>query len=349
MKRLWIFGTVLFLIVALPASAQTGGNEAKKTPQDLEQENARLRTEMENLKLDRNNVLKQAQVLQKEKADLVAKLEAASSTTNGAAVEIESLKKENTVLKTEAEKLKAARAKDRELHTEEKTAMEQKLKEEEDRSASLAKSLEAYTPEKVSTLVEDRNRLEAENKRLAERLLEVEKKMAEIQKNLTPLELDRQELHKIQAENKELRNRTKYQQKMEARLAQLIKENKEYREQLEILKGKFKDAVPGLAKSGRIAQKMMRENAQMHYNLGTIFLQNKRYKEAIGEYEKVLELMPNDPDTHYNLGVLYDDFLKDREKALYHYQKYIAVNPKAPDAKRVETYILNLELEEKVR
>ena len=84
-------------------------------------------------------------------------------------------------------------------------------------------------------------------------------------------------------------------------------------------------------------------------NLGTIFLQNKRYQEAIREYERVLELMPNDPETHYNLGVLYDDYFKDREKALYHYQKYLAINPKAPDSKKVESYVLNLELEQKVR
>ena len=50
---------------------------------------------------------------------------------------------------------------------------------------------------------------------------------------------------------------------------------------------------------------------------------------AIKEYERVLELRPNDPETHYNLGVLYDDYIKDREKALYHYQKYLAINPTA--------------------
>lgn len=93
----------------------------------------------------------------------------------------------------------------------------------------------------------------------------------------------------------------------------------------------------------------MRENADMHYNLGTIFLHNKQYKEAVKEYESVLELRPNDPETHYNLGVLYDDYLKEREKALYHYQKYLSIDPKAPDAKKVESYILSLELEQKVR
>jgi tetratricopeptide (TPR) repeat protein len=156
-------------------------------------------------------------------------------------------------------------------------------------------------------------------------------------------------MHRLQMENKELEKRIRYTAKLEERQQQLLKENAEYREKVELMKAKFKEAAPGLAKSGRISQKMMRENADMHYNLGTIFLHNKQYREAIKEYEQVLELRPSDPETHYNLGILYDDYLKDRQKALYHYQKYLAINPKAPDAKKVETYVLSLELEQKVR
>ncbi len=350
-RKIWFAVFWILCLTSIAIAADNPVKAAKPQPQsqDLEQKNAQLQGEIENLKLDRNNILKQAQSFQKEKADLLAKIEEIKNTSSGAAVELGSLKKENTIISTELEKIKQARLKDRELYTEEKTALERKLKEADDKNTSLAKMMEQYTPEKISQVLADRDRLQVENKEMAQKIIESQKKVEEIQRNMTPLELDRQELHRIEAENKELRDRTKYIQKQDQRLAQLIKENKEYREQLEIMKGKFKDAVPGLAKSGRIAQKMMRENGQMHYNLGTIFLQNKRYKEAIGEYEKVLEITPNDPDTHYNLGVLYDDFFKDREKALYHYQKYITVNPKAPDAKKVETYILNLELEEKIR
>ncbi len=348
MKRSLLFFLIL-LQGFLPLLYADGVSDPAVQLKELQQKNDQLQGELENLKLDRNNILKQAQSFQKEKEDILSKMEAAKNNSASAATELESLKKESALLNAELEKLRQARAKDRELYTEEKGTVERKLKEETDKNLSLAKTLEEYTPEKISQVVEDRNRLQEENKQLAQKVLDGNRKIEETQRNMTPLELDREELHKMVAQNKELRDRTKYIQKVEDRLEQLIKENKEYREQLEVMKAKFKDSVPGLAKSGRIAQKMMRENAQMHYNLGTIFMQNKRYKESITEYEKALELMPNDPDTHYNLGVLYDDFMKDRNKALYHYQKYITVNPKAPDAKKVENYILSLELEEKVR
>ena len=306
-------------------------------------------SEIETLKKDRDNILKQAQAIQKEKEELLKKIQELRGASSGVENEAKSLKKENEVLAGEVAKLKAAREKDEALHREEKAKLEAQIKEEKDKIDSLTKLREEYTPEKIMQLLEDRNRLQEENKRMAQRVFEYEKQMQELRREMTPLELDREELHRFQAENKELQKRLKYVGKLERRQGELIKENKEFREQVEVMKGKFKDAVPGLAKAGRISQKMMRENAEMHYNLGTIFLQNKRYKEAIKEYERVLELQPNDPDTHYNLGILYDDFLKDREKALYHYQKYIAVNPKAPDAKRVETYLLSLELENKTR
>ena len=209
--------------------------------------------------------------------------------------------------------------------------------------------MKEYTPERVTSLIQDRNRLEEENKSVAQRVLDYDRQMEEARRQMRPLELDREQLHKIQAESRELEKRVQYISELEQRQQQLLKENAEYREKIEILRSKFKDAVPGLAKASRMSQKMMRENADMHYNLATIFLNNKQYSQAIKEYEQVLELRPNDSDTHYNLGVLYDDYLKDRAKALYHYQKYLAINPKAPDAKKVESYVLNLELEQKVR
>ncbi|MSR77220.1 MAG: tetratricopeptide repeat protein [Candidatus Omnitrophica bacterium] len=340
---------MIFLAAWMPLGFAGTEADPAVTVKELTQKNAKLSRELEDLKSDRNNILKQARFFQKEKADLLAKIEQLKNLTSGAGVELESFKKENAILSGELAKIKAARSKDRELSAEEKTNLERKLKEEKDRSDSLAKIMTEYTPEKINQVLEDRNRLQEENKKMAQKVFEYEKQFEEMKRQMTPLEMDREELHKIVAENKELRQKTSYIQTLEIRQKNLIKENKEYREQIEILKAKFKDAVPGLARASRISQKMMRENAQMHYNLATVFLQNKRYKEAITEYEKALELMPNDPDTHYNLGILYDDFLKDREKSLYHYQRYIAVNPKAPDAKKVEGYVLALELEQKVR
>ncbi len=315
----------------------------------LKAENEKLSAELQTVKKDRDNILIQAKTFLKDKEELLKKIEELKGVGSEATVETESLKKEIEIVKSELEKIKAARQKDQELHREEMQQREQVVADLEARANSLAQTMEQYTPVKIEELVSDRNRLDQENKGMAVRILDYEKRIGELQSQMQPFELDREELYRMRAENKELQKRTSYVTELEARQQQLLKENAENREKLEVMKAKFKDAVPGLAKSGRISQKMMRENADMHYNLGTIFLQNKQYKEAIKEYERVLELRPSDSETHYNLGVLYDDYLKDREKALYHYQKYLTINPKAPDAKKVETYILSLELDQKVR
>ena len=322
---------------------------AKSENEALKKENERLKSEMDTVTADRDNVLKQAKNFMAEKEALMAKLQGLEGSGVQATVELDSLKSEIEILKSQLAEAKNEREKDKDLYRHELNIREKTIAEIDAKNNSLAHMMNEHPPAKIQELLEDRNRLGEENRKMATHVLDMEKRVEEMRREIKPLELDREELYRLRSENKELQKRISYAADLEKRQQQLLRENAEYREKLEVMKAKFKDAVPGLAKSGRISQKMMRENADMHYNLGTIFLNNKQFKEAINEYERVLELRPSDPDTHYNLGVLYDDYLRDREKALHHYQKYLAINPRSPDAKKIETYILSLELEQKVR
>lgn len=81
------------------------------------------------------------------------------------------------------------------------------------------------------------------------------------------------------------------------------------------------------------------EALKYHYNLALAYDLNHRYKEAVWEYKKALEIAPDDADTHYNLGIVYDDHIKDREKAIFHYHKYLELCPDAEDAATVEEWI----------
>jgi len=76
-----------------------------------------------------------------------------------------------------------------------------------------------------------------------------------------------------------------------------------------------------------------------HYNLGIIYENAGRYKEAAEEYEKTLELAPDDADIHYNLAIVYDDHLQDNEKAIIHYRRYLELAPNAPDASMVAAWM----------
>ena len=90
-------------------------------------------------------------------------------------------------------------------------------------------------------------------------------------------------------------------------------------------------------------ERLKREVAATHYNLGVIFQEANEWEGAVAEYEKVLEAKPNDGNTHFNLALIYDTVKNDRDKALYHYKKYLDVNPEVDDASRVKEYITDLD------
>lgn len=76
-----------------------------------------------------------------------------------------------------------------------------------------------------------------------------------------------------------------------------------------------------------------KEKAPQHYyNLAVIYEDAGRYKEAVREYKKTLELVPDNANIHYNLGIIYDDYLQDEEKANFYYGRYLELYPDAPDA-----------------
>jgi tetratricopeptide (TPR) repeat protein len=42
-----------------------------------------------------------------------------------------------------------------------------------------------------------------------------------------------------------------------------------------------------------------------HADLGAIYAEQKRYQEALGEFQVAVKLDPDQPDTHFRLGRLY--------------------------------------------
>ncbi|HQP10000.1 MAG TPA: tetratricopeptide repeat protein, partial [Candidatus Omnitrophota bacterium] len=73
---------------------------------------------------------------------------------------------------------------------------------------------------------------------------------------------------------------------------------------------------------------------------GVSNIKNKEYKRAIKEFEKVLELKPDDAYANYNLGYIYAEHLVDREKAIEHFKKYLTYAPNEKDANWVRKYVL---------
>ncbi|MBI3899559.1 MAG: tetratricopeptide repeat protein [Gammaproteobacteria bacterium] len=103
------------------------------------------------------------------------------------------------------------------------------------------------------------------------------------------------------------------------------------------------------ARTGRAAQaveafgKAIRLNPERpaYYNeLGIVHRNEGRFEEARKAYQQALQLDPNYAYAHLNLGILFDVYLQDPEKALPHYERYMALVP--AEAATVRKWIADL-------
>lgn len=82
----------------------------------------------------------------------------------------------------------------------------------------------------------------------------------------------------------------------------------------------------------------VRENSNLHYNLGVIYLRKGKYKEAAEEFKKATQINPKNADAYYNLGIIYESFLGEKNEAINYYKKYLRYSH-AEDKKRVKKWI----------
>ncbi len=96
-----------------------------------------------------------------------------------------------------------------------------------------------------------------------------------------------------------------------------------------ILKSKFNSLNAALKK----------EKAEHRYNLGVLYMQVKLYDKAISELSKSLNFAPDNPDAHYNLGLLYGNVKDSAPEAAAHFRKYLELKPNAEDKDEVKAWI----------
>jgi tetratricopeptide (TPR) repeat protein len=124
--------------------------------------------------------------------------------------------------------------------------------------------------------------------------------------------------------------------------------------EIEDLKRKIKNteaekdkALSELSKAVKQKEILIRDASMLHYNLGSIFFKNRDYKRATEEFKKSLELNPLLADAHYNLAVIFDDYLGDGVSAILHYKKYLELSPNSSDTDKVAERMLQAQLREK--
>jgi tetratricopeptide (TPR) repeat protein len=88
--------------------------------------------------------------------------------------------------------------------------------------------------------------------------------------------------------------------------------------------GYLDQSVTVLTEALKVALKGTEEEAQVHHLLGTVYQQQKKYAEAIGEFRAALEVVPGMRDALFSLGWTYQ-LQGNKEEAKRYLKKFVDV------------------------
>jgi tetratricopeptide (TPR) repeat protein len=97
----------------------------------------------------------------------------------------------------------------------------------------------------------------------------------------------------------------------------------------------------------REAIRLNPERAAFYNELGLISRREGKFDDARRYYAKALDLDPNYAYAHLNIGILYDLYLQDIEKAMQHYQRYQELTPS--ETGTVTKWIADLQQRDRAR
>lgn len=159
-----------------------------------------------------------------------------------------------------------------------------------------------------------------------------------IEKLTTALQQARQKMEKERSRETVLREEI-------ASLRDAVERTKEdyarVRRKNKVFEAKLVNAPVRLSEITRKNKVLIQQSANMHHNMGMFYLKNKEYERAIAEFERAVELRPEDASSHFNIGYIYAEHLLDSKKAVKHFERYLkCVNRQGPDIDWVREYIL---------
>ena len=106
-------------------------------------------------------------------------------------------------------------------------------------------------------------------------------------------------------------------------LAEVKGKYEESKKQNRVLERKLEDTPKKFAELARENKVLIKRTAAMHYNLGVFYTQNKEFDRAVAEFDKAVELNPEDSASHFNLGYIYAEHLVNRERAVMHFKQFL--------------------------
>lgn len=267
---------------------------------NLLRENEALKNENKELREDRDNLLNRAKSLLAD----VNRLRELEDAAGRAVQEKESLGKEKAelgiafaALKEELSKLQEAQKeiiqeRDYAKSAYEKAKKDNTIKELKSEIAKLQKEKDG----KIAILQKDKNAIELSFKQAQRETAQLREKSSKLG----------QDVERLDAQLKEYK----------MNYAKAEKKNRALESEIKNMPKKFTELA-------RQNKRLIRETSEMHYNLGVFYTKNKEYERAISEFEKVVEITPDDAYAHFNLGYIYAEYLVNRKRAIENFRHYL--------------------------
>lgn len=103
----------------------------------------------------------------------------------------------------------------------------------------------------------------------------------------------------------------------------------------------FKDMIPLLER----AREQDEGNHGLQMNLGLAYKGVGRLEEAEKAYRRALEIEPGNPDPHFNLAILFGDYIKDYDRSIGEFEAYLSAGGR--DAADATSYMDDIRTEKK--
>jgi len=266
-----------------------------------------------NLQQDQDNILTQLKIAYGERDKVRGEVEILKDQSEGALKDKKDLQKQNADLR------KSMQPMTDKVSALEKTVLKMQRQSEADqeRIATLSKLLEGSEVAVVKDELKEKERIFLKQK-------------AEFEKMIQTANSDRENVQSrsVQKENR-IYNLEMELADMTGKYESSLEENRSLRARFETVNGQMLDIA-------REKDRAIKETADMHYNLGVFYVEQKNFERAAVEFEKAVEWRPEDAPSHYNLGLIYSEHLRNEEKAISNFQRYLDLQPEAKDRNYVE-------------
>ena len=333
---------IINAVVAIIIIFSFGCVYAQDAEGDLKQQLQALQAKYEQLVQDRDNILKQAKA-QNDQSN-------AKSELDGLRKDYEQVVRDRDNILAQTKNLLQYKVQMREMEDEIKR-LENKNKRTEGVKQDLVERI-AEREAHIEDLQKDKGKLNddienlknyIEKKEIEYKIVdETKKKISQVQKekerlrkNVLELEV---EIEKIEAE------RLAAEADAELYRRQFSELRNEYKEALSANKGLERELTDVPKKFAQIAREnkiLTKETALMHYNLGVFYTEEGQHKRAVAEFEKSVELNPEDAYAYFNLGYIYAEHLVNRTRAIEFFKEYLRLaDGRDKDDDWVKKYIL---------